>query len=367
MFEFKVETVDGKARVGRLTTPHGIVETPVFMPVGTQATVKAMDPRELEEIGVEMILGNTYHLMLRPGGSVIQKLGGLHRFMNWNRPILTDSGGFQVFSHAKLREIRQEGVIFQSYLDGEKIWLTPERAIEIQEALGADVIMCFDECPPYPATKQEIESAVDLSLLWAYRCKEAKKNRHQALFGIIHGGVYTDLREKSLKQLIDIGFDGYALGGLSVGEDTKTMLEVVGHIAHQMPADKPRYLMGVGTPEDILEAVYQGIDFFDCVLPTRNARNGGLFTSLGKINISNQCYKEDAEPIDPACDCYTCKHYSRAYLRHLYMSQEILSARLNTLHNLSFYVRFLRQLREAIRAKRLEAFRESLKKRSESK
>lgn len=363
MFEFKVEATDAKARVAKFTTPHGIVETPVFMPVGTQAAVKAMDPSELEEIGVTMILSNTYHLMLRPGSSTIQKCGGLHRFMNWTRPILTDSGGYQVFSHAKLREIRQDGVMFQSYLDGEKIWLTPERAIGIQEELGADIMMCFDECPPYPATRKEIETSLDLSLQWAYRCREAhidsKKNPNQALFGVIHGGVYLDLRETSLKETVKIGFDGYALGGLSVGEDAKTMLDVVRHIASQMPDDKPRYLMGVGTPEDILEAVCQGIDLFDCVLPTRNARNGGLFTSFGKMNISNQCYKEDSNPIDPECDCYTCRHYSRAYLRHLFMSQEILSARLNTLHNLFFYVRFMRQLREAIRAGGLELFRKA--------
>jgi queuine tRNA-ribosyltransferase len=376
MFEFKIEAIDpkwGKARAGRFTTPHGVVETPVFMPVGTQAAVKAMDPRELEEMGVSMILSNTYHLMLRPGSSTIQKLGGLHRFMNWPRPILTDSGGYQIFSHAKLREIREDGVMFRSYLDGEKIWLTPERAIGIQEELGADVIICFDECPPYPATRKEIETSLDLSLQWAYRCKEAKKNRNQALFGVIHGGVYIDFRERSLSEMMKLDFDGYALGGLSVGEDTKTMLEVVRHIASQMPDDKPRYLMGVGTPEDILEAVCQGIDLFDCVLPTRNARNGGLFTSQcqgqgqGKMNISNQCYKDDPNPIDPECGCYTCRHYSRAYLRHLFMSQEILSARLNTLHNLFFYVRFVRQLREAIQAGSLELFRKAFyDKRSQS-
>lgn len=249
--------------------------------------------------------------------------------------------------------------MFQSYLDGEKIWLTPERAIGIQEELGADIMMCFDECPPYPATRKEIETSLDLSLQWAYRSRESKKNPNQALFGVIHGGVYVDLRERSLKEMMKIDFDGYALGGLSVGEDAKTMLDVVRHMASQMPDDRPRYLMGVGTPEDILEAVCQGIDLFDCVLPTRNARNGGLFTSFGKMNISNQCYKEDPNPIDPECDCYTCKHYSRAYLRHLFMSQEILSARLNTLHNLFFYVRFMRQLREAIRAGGLELFRKA--------
>ena len=356
-FKFNILAEDGKSRVAEYKTPHGIIETPVFMPVGTQATVKAMEPERLKEIGVSIILSNTYHLMLRPGEAIIQKLGGLHHFMNWNRPVLTDSGGYQVFSLASLRRVKEEGVFFQSHLDGHKILLTPERSIEIQEALGADIMMCFDECPSYPATEKEIEHSLDLSLRWALRCKKKKSISSQALFGIIHGGIYPALRCQSLERLCEIGFDGYALGGLSVGEDTHVMVGVVEAIASQMPSQQPRYLMGVGTPADILEAVYQGIDLFDCVIPTRNARNGGLFTSFGTLNIANQKYKEDENPIDPECTCHTCKHYSRAYLRHLYQSGEILSAILNTLHNLSFYVSFMRLIREAIREKRLSAFR----------
>lgn len=366
-FKFEIEVTDSKARTGRFHTPHGIVETPTFMPVGTQATVKAMDPKELKAMGVEMILSNTYHLMLRPGHQIIHKLGGLHVFMNWNRPILTDSGGYQVFSLADLRKVKEEGVEFQSHIDGKKILLTPEKSIEVQEALGADVIMCFDECPPFPATEREIERSLDLSLRWAVRSKKAKKKENQALFGIIHGGVYPKLRRQSLERTAEIGFDGYALGGLSVGENTHTMLEVVSDIAPDLPVNLPRYLMGVGTPLDMLEAVMSGIDFFDCVMPTRNARNGGLFTSFGTINIANQQYREDSNPIDEQCHCYTCQHYSRAYLRHLHQSGEILSAILNTLHNLSFYVSFLRLIRQAIREKRLDAFRKSFYRKQRSK
>ncbi len=365
-FSFQIEATDSHARVGRLTTPHGIVETPAFMPVGTQATVKAMDPKELKNMGVSVVLSNTYHLMLRPGHEVIQKLGGLHRFMNWDRVILTDSGGYQVFSLSTLAKVKEEGVTFQSHIDGKKILLTPEKSIEVQEALGADIMMCFDECPPYPATEKEIERSMELSLRWALRSKKAKKNEHQALFGIIQGGIYPMLRQQSLGRMVEIGFDGYALGGLSVGEDTHTMLEVVSDIGPKMPSVFPRYLMGVGTPLDILEAVSHGIDLFDCVLPTRNARNGGLFTSYGTMNISNQKYTQDPNPIDPECDCYTCGHYSRAYLRHLFQSQEILSSVLNTLHNLSFYVRFMRFIREAIREKRLDAFRKNVYQRQRS-
>ena len=357
VFGFEVKKKDGKARAGVCETPHGVIETPVFMPVGTQATVKALDPKELKHLGAAVILSNTYHLMLRPGPHIVQKMGGLHKFMNWDRAILTDSGGYQVFSLSQLRKIKEEGVLFQSHLDGQKILLSPEKSIEIQEALGADIIMSFDECPSYPATEKEIQSSLELSARWAKRSKEAKKRKDQALFGIVHGGVYPKLRRESLERTVEIKFDGYALGGLSVGEDTKSMLGIISELAPLMPKDKPRYLMGVGTPEDILEAVYHGMDMFDCVLPTRNARNGGLFTSLGTMNISNQKYKEDPNPIDSACFCYTCQNYSRAYLRHLHMSGEILSAILNTLHNLSFYVSFMRFIRQAILEERLEAFR----------
>lgn len=358
LFEFKIEASDGNARLGSLKTPHGSVETPVFMPVGTQATVKAMSPKELlEEVNVSLILGNTYHLMLRPGEKIIQKLGGLHHFMNWPKIILTDSGGFQVFSLSNMRVVKEEGVLFQSYVDGEKILLTPERAIEIQEALGADIMMCFDECPPFPATEKEIEHSLELSLRWAWRCKKAKTREDQVLFGIIQGGVFLPLRKRSLEQMVEIGFNGYALGGLSVGEGSKRMMEVVSEIGNLMPSNKPRYVMGVGTPEDILECVYHGIDMFDCVMPTKNARNGGLFTSTGMINIINSQYKDDPSPIDSSCLCYTCQHFSRAYLRHLTMSGEILGARLNTLHNLSFYASFMRQIRKAIQTKTLENFR----------
>ncbi len=356
-FSFEVTATDQKARCGILKTPHGDIETPVFMPVGTQATVKTMSPKDLEEVGASIILSNTYHLMLRPGEKIIQKMGGLHGFMKWPCPILTDSGGFQVFSLANQRVVKEEGVHFQSYVDGEKILLTPERAIEIQEALGADIMMQFDECPPFPSTKQQIQNSLELSLRWATRCKRAKTNSKQALFGIIHGGVFLDLRKNSLERTVETGFDGYALGGLSVGEDQGRMIEVVSEIAPLMPSQKPRYLMGVGTPEDLLECVYHGMDMFDCVMPTKNARNGGLFTSLGAINLANSQYKDDPAPIDPDCTCYTCSHFSRAYLRHLFMTSEVLGARLNTLHNLSFYVSFMRQIRQAIRDQRLEAFR----------
>ena len=362
VFGFQVTHTDKKARCGILKTPHGEVQTPVFMPVGTAATVKAMERRELEALGYNLILGNTYHLMLRPGMETLEKMGGLHTFMNWPHLLLTDSGGYQVFSLSKIRHVKEEGVEFRSHIDGEKILLTPEKSIEIQETLGADIMMCFDECPPWPATQKEIEHSLELSLRWAKRCKAARGQTSKgsdpgALFGIIQGGVYVPLRKRSLDQTVEIGFDGYALGGLSVGEDHTTMMEVVSEISPMMPKEKPRYLMGVGTPQDILESIYHGIDMFDCVLPTRNARNGGLFTSFGKINLANQQYKDDPSPIDPACLCYTCQNYSRAYLRHLFMSKEILSARLNTLHNLSFYATFLQSIREAIQENTLDTFR----------
>ncbi len=367
LFTFKVDAQDGNARVGRFTTPHGIVETPVFMPVGTQATVKTMSPKDLEEMGATMILSNTYHLMLRPGEKIIQKLGGLHSFMNWKRPILTDSGGFQVFSLSKDCTVREEGVTFQSYVDGEKILLTPEKSIATQESLGADVIMCFDECPPFPATEQKIKQSMDLSARWAARCKNAKTREDQALFGIIQGGVFLPLRKQSLERMMELNFPGYALGGLSVGEEFDRMIEVVSEIAPLMPVDRPRYLMGVGTPQDLLECVNHGIDMFDCVMPTKNGRNGGLFTSFGDINLANSRYREDPEPIDRECECYTCQNFSRAYLRHLFMTGEMLGARLNSLHNLSFYVKFMRQIREAIRESKLEEFRKEFYRKRELK
>ncbi|HBQ21235.1 MAG: tRNA guanosine(34) transglycosylase Tgt [Deltaproteobacteria bacterium GWA2_38_16] len=366
MHAFQINSTDGKARCGVLKTPHGEIETPVFMPVGTQATVKTMAPRDLEEIGASIILSNTYHLMLRPGTEVIQKMGGLHSFMGWKRPILTDSGGYQVFSLSQFTTVKEEGVLFQSPVDGQKILLTPETSIQAQEALGADIIMCFDECPPFPATEKQIQTSLELSLRWAKRSQKAQIRTNQTLFGIIQGGVFISLRKQSLERMEAMDFKGYALGGLSVGEDKKYMMEVVSEIAGMMPNQKPRYLMGVGTPEDLLECVYQGIDMFDCVMPTKNGRNGGLFTSFGTINIVNSRYKDDPLPIDPQCTCYTCQNFSRSYLRHLQMTGELLGGRLNTLHNLSFYVNFMRQIRQSIREKQLETFRkEFYSKRSE--
>lgn len=366
LFTFEVTAQDGHARAGKFVTPHGVIETPIFMPVGTQATVKTMSPKDLVEIGASMILSNTYHLMLRPGADVIQKLGGLHSFMKWPHPILTDSGGFQVFSLANQRKVFEEGVHFQSYVDGEKILLTPEKSVQIQEALGADVIMCLDECPPFPSTEPEIKRSMDLSARWAFRCKKAKTRDDQALFGIIQGGVFLPLRRQSLERMVELDFTGYALGGLSVGEDFERMIEVVTDIAPIMPINRPRYLMGVGTPQDLLECVYRGgIDMFDCVMPTKNGRNGGLFTSFGSINLANAQYRQDPNPLDLECDCYTCQNFSRAYLRHLFMAQEMLGARLNSLHNLSFYVKFMRQIRKAIYESKLEEFRKDFYRKRE--
>jgi queuine tRNA-ribosyltransferase len=345
-------------RLGRITTPHGDIHTPVFMPVGTQATVKALTPEELAgEIGAEILLCNTYHLYLRPGHEVIERLGGLHRFMNWHRPILTDSGGFQVYSLSDLRKVTDEGVLFQSHIDGSSHFLTPERAIDIQRALGADIIMCFDECIQYPATCAETEAALQRTTAWAARCRDRSRGPGQALFGIVQGGMYQELREKSISQLRSIGFDGYAVGGLSVGETTGMMLQVVEQSVPLLPEDRPRYLMGVGTPADLVECAGRGIDMFDCVLPTRNARNGMLFTRKGKLVIKNARYREDERPVDGECGCYTCRTYSRAYLRHLYMAREILSYRLNTVHNLFYFTTLLERLRAAIAGGTFEGFR----------
>ena len=344
------------ARLGKITTPHGEINTPAFMPVGTQGTVKAMTPDQLRSLGAQIILGNTYHLALRPGHELIAQLGGLHRFMNWPGPILTDSGGFQVYSLGNLRSITENGVTFRSHLDGSRHLLTPEVAIAIQEALGSDIMMCLDECISYPAEYSTAEAALERTARWARRCLNRKQRHDQALFGIVQGGVYPDLRRRSVEQLISLGFDGYALGGLSVGEPKEGMRECLAAAVPLLPNDRPRYLMGVGTPEDIVEAVYQGIDMFDCVMPTRSARNGLLFTNQEKVVIKNARYRNDPTPIDSECDCYTCRNYSRAYLRHLYMAGEILAMVLNTIHNLRHYLRLMEQIRDAIREGRYRAF-----------
>jgi queuine tRNA-ribosyltransferase len=345
-------------RLGRIETSHGAVRTPVFMPVGTQATVKTLSPADLEDIGAEIILANTYHLFLRPGHSLIREFGGLHRFMRWDRPVLTDSGGFQVFSLADLRKVTDEGVTFQSPVDGgAKHVITPEAAVEIQEALGADIIMAFDECIPYPATKDYAQESMDRTHRWAKRCRQAKQDTGQALFGIVQGGMYADLRQRSAETLVDIGFDGYAIGGLSVGETKPLMREMIEAAVPHLPGDRPRYLMGVGTPEDLVEGVDRGIDMFDCVMPTRNARNGTFFTSFGKLVIRNSRYERDPGPLDPACGCYTCRTFSRAYLRHLFNAGEVLALRLGTIHNLSFYLDLMRRIRETLEQGRFREFK----------
>ena len=342
--------------MGRCLTSHGIFYTPAFIPVGTQATVKALTPEELQEMGAEIILSNTYHLYLRPGHERIRRLGGLHRFMHWNHPLLTDSGGFQIFSLNSLVKVSEEGVQFQSHLDGARHVITPEKAIWVQEALGADIMMCLDECTPYPASHEEAERSLALTLNWSRRCKESRRNQDQALFGIVQGGMYADLRRKSVETLEEIGFDGYALGGLSVGESKEMMVQVVGETAPLLPAHQPRYLMGVGTPWDMAQAIRHGVDMFDCVLPTRNARNGMLFTRVGRMVIKNSRYAEDDLPVEPGCSCYTCRYYSRAYLRHLYLAEEILAMRLNTIHNLHFYLTFMKEARQAIAQGRFQEF-----------
>ncbi|HZM86181.1 MAG TPA: tRNA guanosine(34) transglycosylase Tgt [Blastocatellia bacterium] len=365
-----------KARTGRITTAHGVIETPAFMPVGTQGTVKALTQQMLEEAGASIVLGNTYHLFLRPGHQTINKLGGLHRFMSWGRPILTDSGGFQVFSLTSLRKLTEDGVEFQSHIDGSKQYLSPERSMEIQAALGSDIVMAFDECTPFPATRDEALASLELTQRWAKRSNQRLSELHgvsgaaenagirivnqsQALFGINQGSTFLDLRERSLEGLVEIGFDGYAIGGLSVGEEKGAMFEVVSHITPLMPEEHPRYLMGVGTPEDIVEAVALGVDMFDCVMPTRNARNGQLFTSRGKLNIKNSRYRDDHHPIDDRCGCAVCTRYSRAYVRHLYMSGEILGSVLTSLHNVSFYLDMMGMMRQAITLGTFKEFSDS--------
>jgi len=356
-FEIIKEDQGSFRRLGKITTPHGEIQTPVFMPVGTQATVKALTPEEVAgQIRAEVILCNTYHLYLRPGHEVIQRLGGLHRFMNWQRPVLTDSGGFQIYSLSALRKISDEGAVFQSHLDGSTHFLTPERAIEIQQALGADIIMCLDECISYPATLEEAAAAADRTTVWPGRCRESHRTEGQALFGIVQGGMHKALREKSACALQQIGFDGYALGGLSVGESTEMMLDIVEHAVPLLPENRPRYLMGVGKPADLVECVGRGIDMFDCVLPTRNARNGMLFTRNGNVIIKNARYQDDERPLDEQCACYTCRNYSRAYLRHLFQAGEVLALTLATVHNLHFYQELMSRIRAAIRAGRYAAF-----------
>jgi queuine tRNA-ribosyltransferase len=350
---FSILATDGAARRGRLALAHGEVDTPVFMPVGTYGTVKAMSPVELEGIGARIILGNTFHLWLRPGLDVIKAHGGLHGFMGWNHPILTDSGGFQVFSLGALRKISEEGVRFQSPVNGDRMMLTPEESMRIQGALDSDIAMIFDECTPHPASEREAADSMRLSLGWAARCKMAHEGNPNALFGIVQGGMYEPLRDESLAGLTAIGFDGYAVGGLSVGEPKEDMLRILAHTTPRLPADKPRYLMGVGTPEDLVDAVQLGIDMFDCVLPTRNARNGHLFTRWGDIRIRNARYKADTLPLDETCGCYACRHFTRAYLHHLDRANEILGARLATMHNLFYYQTLMHELREAIAAGRL--------------
>lgn len=354
--KFELINRDGAARAGRLIFDRGEIETPVFMPVGTYGTVKAMTSEELVDLGAQIVLGNTYHLMLRPGTHVVEAHGGLHRFMHWERPILTDSGGFQVFSLGDLRTISEDGVTFRSPINGDRIFLSPELSIEVQASLDADIVMIFDECTPYPATHEQARQSMELSLRWAERSKAAHAGHSGALFGIVQGGMFPDLRRASLDGLLEIGFDGYAIGGLSVGEPKDEMYAVAAAIAAQLPVDKPRYLMGVGTPEDLLEAVGRGVDMFDCVLPTRNARNGHLFTSSGSIKIRNGIHRESLEPLDAACPCYTCRNYTRAYLHHLDKTNEILGSRLNTIHNLAYYLRLMRDARKAIMAGRFDEF-----------
>ena len=354
--EFKIATTDGAARRGTLTLAHGAVETPAFMPVGTYGTVKAMSPAELREVGAHIVLGNTFHLWLRPGLDVIAAHGGLHRFMGWDGPILTDSGGFQVFSLGEMRKISEEGVKFQSPVNGDACFLTPEESMRIQRVLNSDIVMVFDECTPYPADVTQAQESMELSLRWARRSRSAHDGNPNALFGIVQGGMHEQLRDRSLAGLVDIGFDGYAIGGLSVGEPKLEMQRVLAHIAPRLPADKPRYLMGVGTPEDIVDGVLNGVDMFDCVMPTRNARNGWLFTRNGNIKIRNAQYREDVRPLDDACTCYTCRNFTRAYLHHLQKVNEILGARLNTWHNLHYYQELMQGLRAAIEQGRLAGF-----------
>ena len=361
-FELLKTETNTKARLGLITTGHGTIETPVFMPVGTQAAVKTLTPEELKENDTSIILSNTYHLFLRPGNKLIKNMGGLHKFMNWNGPILTDSGGFQVFSLNKLAKIKEEGVYFNSHINGSKCFLSPEISMEIQQDLGADIVMVFDEPVPYPSSYEYAKNSNEMNSRWAERCKKRHSEENQALFGIIQGAMFKDLRKQSAENILEIGFDGYAIGGLSVGEPKDLMLEFVDYTTPLLPEEKPRYIMGVGTPTDIIKGILCGIDMFDCVLPTRNARNGTLFTSEGKVVIKNSKYADDESPPDPICLCYTCRHYSRAYLRHLFVAQEILSSRLNTIHNVYFYNNLMKRIREEIKKDSLLDFYASVQR-----
>ena len=358
---FELLTRDGAARRGRLSLAHGAVETPAFMPVGTYGAVKAVSPADLAEIGAQIVLSNTFHLWLRPGLEVIEAHGGLHRFMGWDGPILTDSGGFQVFSLGALRKISEEGVQFQSPVNGDRCFLSPEESMRIQRVLNSDVVMIFDECTPYPADEAAAADSMRLSLRWAERSKRAHQGNANALFGIVQGGMYEYLRDESVGRLIEVGFDGYAIGGLSVGEPKADMLRILRHTTPQLPETQPRYLMGVGTPTDIVDAVETGIDMFDCVLPTRNARNGWLFTRRGTIKLRNSQYRTDLQPVDETCACYTCRHFTRAYLHHLQRVNEMLGSRLNTIHNLHYYQELMGELRQAIEGGRLADFAQSVR------
>jgi len=364
MLKFTLKKTDGRARRGTVELNHGSVETPIFMPVGTYGTVKAMSPLELKEIDAQIILGNTFHLWLRPGTDILDRFGGLHRFMGWDKPILTDSGGFQVFSLGAMRKITEEGVKFASPINGDKLFLSPEISMQIQRSLNSDIVMQFDECTPYeingrPATSEEAAKSMRMSLRWAKRSRDEfhRLENPNALFGIVQGGMFEDLRDESLAGLNDIGFDGIAIGGLSVGEPKEDMMRVLRHVGPKLPADKPHYLMGVGTPEDLVEGVDAGVDMFDCVMPTRNARNGWLFTRFGDVKIKNARHKDEDRPLDESCDCYTCRNFSRAYLHHLHRAGEILGARLNTIHNLHYYLQLMREARDAIDASEFQAFR----------
>jgi len=357
--QFTIKATDGQARRGSLVTSHGVIETPIFMPVGTQGSVKALAPQDLEDAGSQIILGNTYHLYLRPGDELLARMGGLHRFASWKKPILTDSGGFQVFSLKEIRKLSEEGVEFRSHIDGSKHFFSPEKVMSIQNNIGSDIMMVLDECVAYGADYDYTAKSLELTTRWAKRCRAAhpKHKNGQLLFGIVQGGFFKDLRERSLEQLAEVDFDGFAIGGLSVGESIPEMYDMLGHITPMLPAATPRYLMGVGTPLDILTGIECGVDMFDCVLPTRNARNGTLYTSRGKVNIRRAEYREDASPLDPDCQCYTCRTFSKAYLRHLYVAQEILSYRLNSLHNITFFLTLVRQARKAIEEGRFAALK----------
>ena len=357
-YELIKEDPRTRARRGRLHTPHGTIETPVFMPVGTAGTVKAMLPEEVKSLGAEIILSNTYHLYLRPGHDIVREAGGLHKFMNWDRPILTDSGGFQVFSLGAMRKISEEGVKFRSHIDGSSHMLTPEKSIEVQNALGSDIMMAFDECAPYPADYSYVKNSLERTTRWLRRCKEAHKDtERQSLFGIMQGGMYKDLRYQSAMEIVELDLPGYAIGGLSVGEPRELMYEVLDYAADYLPKDKPRYVMGVGTPDHLFEGVERGVDMFDCVLPTRLARNGSAMTSHGKVNIKNARFERDFTPLDHECDCYVCRNYSRAYLRHLFKANEILSSMLLSYHNLHFLVHTMQNIREAIEQERFTEYK----------